>query len=522
MSESRVPGYRVAWPSALLGLGLATFAVVGLSGPGRIDIVDGQTRYEVGRSLVEHGDSVVRDERIWFAVFPGRDAQPYSYYRFPQSLVAAGAILAADGAGSVSEGRRQFFFVLCGAVACGCLSILYAIWFRLRGCRPIAALGWAAAGVFCTPMWYYGTSTFDEYLGTTVLIAAIVTAAIGRERGRLATAIASGLLLGLAYNCKQPLAAFGLLALACHDNPQRPGRERFLHALLMIMGLLVGIAAEQAYDKYKFPFDKSVEHAEEVQKYGPTFANHQLSAAVALAISPGAGAIWYFPPIFLAAAGLVSRWKKDRRLVWALAFGTLLFLGFFLSLSFFKGDPCWGPRYLTSWFSVLWLFAPAGASKMRGSLVGLLLGLGAAVQILGLSVDPHRLYVERDASSGFGRIDPWLYFEPMLAHILNRPREIIEIARNTTQAEAYTPSPAPTFAFPILDPPYLKERGPDVVQQYRVLNSFRPWWCSMTFLSREERPVNLGNAAAILLAFLSAGLLLLGATVKKADRPLAT
>src|SRR6516164_6696942 len=87
---------RLGWPAALFGLLLLVFAVVALSGPGRIDIVDGQTRYEVARSLVDHGDSVIRDKDVWFAVLPGRDGQPHTNYRFPQSgLGAAGADLRA-------------------------------------------------------------------------------------------------------------------------------------------------------------------------------------------------------------------------------------------------------------------------------------------------------------------------------------------------------------------------------------------------------------------------------------------
>jgi hypothetical protein len=48
----------------LLGLFLAVFAILALTGPGRIDINDGQTRYEVARSLYEHGDVQIRDPDV--------------------------------------------------------------------------------------------------------------------------------------------------------------------------------------------------------------------------------------------------------------------------------------------------------------------------------------------------------------------------------------------------------------------------------------------------------------------------
>ena len=60
------PG-RARWALTLVGLALFVFAVVALTAPGRIDIEDGQTRFEAGRSLIEHGDTAIRDPRlVWF------------------------------------------------------------------------------------------------------------------------------------------------------------------------------------------------------------------------------------------------------------------------------------------------------------------------------------------------------------------------------------------------------------------------------------------------------------------------
>src|SRR5204862_71784 len=81
---------------ALVGLFLLVVSVVSLSGPGRIDIIDGEPRYEVARSLVEHGDVVIRNPEVTFLVMPGRNGRPYSLYRLPQSLAGVAAILLAD------------------------------------------------------------------------------------------------------------------------------------------------------------------------------------------------------------------------------------------------------------------------------------------------------------------------------------------------------------------------------------------------------------------------------------------
>ena len=115
MLLTKAPVLR-SWLAAA-GLGLSVFATVALSGPGRFDNVDGQTRYEVARSLVDHGDHVIRNPSVWFGVFPGRDGQPYTYYRFPQSFLGVPATFGEtrtvfethvlDGALGELYGRRM-------------------------------------------------------------------------------------------------------------------------------------------------------------------------------------------------------------------------------------------------------------------------------------------------------------------------------------------------------------------------------------------------------------------------------
>src|SRR5262249_3045515 len=198
--EARVNA-AILWCAAVAGLSLFVFALVALSGPGRIDIVDGQTRYEVARSLVDHGDSIIRNDQVWFWVFPGRDGRPYTKYRFPQSGLGVPAILLADAFGPVTETRRRFYFSLSGAVVCAILAAAYAVWFRRRGLSVHAAIFWAGAGIFCTPNWFYGTSTFDDILGSAVLVLAFVVAFLSRQRHTVLGAAAAGILLGLAFNC---------------------------------------------------------------------------------------------------------------------------------------------------------------------------------------------------------------------------------------------------------------------------------------------------------------------------------
>jgi hypothetical protein len=97
---------------------------------------------------------------------------------------AAGAALktiwetgaAADATGPVSEDRRKFFFTLTSAVASGVLAVTYAALFRCLGLGRRASLLWATDGVFRMPSWYYGTSTFDDSLGSAAVVLAVAIA----------------------------------------------------------------------------------------------------------------------------------------------------------------------------------------------------------------------------------------------------------------------------------------------------------------------------------------------------------
>jgi hypothetical protein len=485
-------------------LSLFVFAIVALSGPGRIDIVDGQTRYEVARSMVEHGDHVIRDHNVWFWVFPGRDGQLYTKYRFPQSLVGVATILISDALGPVSEARRHFYFSLSGAFFCSLLAIVYAVWFRHQGLSPRAAILWAGAGIFCTPNWFYGTSTFDDILGSTALVVAVVVAFLSRENWARAGALAAGLILGLAFNCKEPLGAFLPVVMAAHLDCRRGLRSQLGEMALIGLGLALGIAAYKVYDWYKYPPGATPDHAALLARYIPLWPGNPLAAILGFAISPGAGVIWYCPTLVLSGWGFASWYGRENWLCRAILLSSAIFVLFLASLTFFKGDPAWGPRYLTPVFALAWLFAPDGASRLVRMRAPLWLALGFLVQLAALSVDPHRLYLERGLPSAFGVSRPWLYFHPAISHLLNRPREIVELLTpGRPPSEAFTPSPAPTFAFPVLD---FVDDGPQAIQKYQVLNSFRPWWISHQHLASEGRPVVIGTSVLVLLALGSFGI----------------
>ena len=409
------------------------------------------------------------------------------------------------------DGRRQFFFTLISAVACGILALCYALWFRRLGHCPRAAIAWALAGIFCTPNWFYGTSVFDDLLGSAAVVLALTLAWYGQEsRPRLFAGL-SGLAVGLAFNCKQPLGLFVLPVLALTVQPGENRRRCLMRMGLVLAGLGAGLLLYEGYEWYKFPPGSTAKHAQLLAQYVSPWPGTPGIALLVLLLSPAAGVFWYCPTLLLSLFGLGSWTRRDKLFVLTLLAACAGFTAFIGSLIFFKGDPSWGPRYSTPVFAVLWIFVPAAASLCSRRYVGTILSLGMLMQLLGLSVDFHRLYVELRFPSGFYQGCPQIYFYPRASHLVNRPREIWEILTAQEPATAYSPAELPTTAMPVLE---RFERGPESVRKYRILNSFRPWWASMRFLPASERPVDLGRTAAMILVVMVCGLGLLGVALK--------
>jgi hypothetical protein len=502
------------WLVALTGLFIATFALIALSGPGRIDIVDGQTRYEVARSLALHGDPIVRNPRVWFSVFPGRDGQRYSYYRLPHSVVGAPAIWIADLLGPESEMRRQFCFVLVSAGAAAALAAVYAMAFRDQGLSKKSACLWAIAGIVCTPNWFYATSTFDEIFGALTLVATVVAAQRSRTGRSVGWLVIAALLLGLAFNVKQPLGAFVLLAMALADDPRQSRKVRCGRAAVLAGGAALSVAFHIGYFRWLFPQSMSSIHGDMLKHYAPLYSGDPLSALWALAVSPGAGVFWYCPAIVVALAGLSPHWRENPRAAWAGLVASLAFIGMVCSLTTFKGDPAWGPRYLTPLAALGWLLVPAGAARLPRPITGLVLSVAAGIQVMALSVDPHRLFLEHRLPGAV--LSAKLNFEPALSHLVQRPRELREvITSNAAKAADFTPADLPTSAPPLVEHIALDGRGP---QRYVIFDTLRPWWVSFQHLPPSARPVRLHVDLLVFGGLFVCGLAMIGVGIKSARR----
>ena len=490
-SDAPPPG---SWPVALFGLWLATAAAFALTGPGRIDIIDGIIRYIVSEGWYERGDSVISLESktavgavdpsdgLIFNVFPGRDGVLYTPYRIPQTVLGVGAIWLADRLGPRDDGRRHFLFSLTSALAGGLAAVGLADWFRQSGMAPRAAVGWAAAGALTTPVWYYATSSFDDILGTA---GVAVGYALARRAGAgpgWGWAAAAGLAGLWVVNCKPPLAVLAAGMFAAADAPGRNWRHRVGVLAVMAAGFAAGVVLYKWYEWVKYPpgTDWLPEY---IERYGPMWTPNPVFGLVSFLAAPGAAFWIYCPPAVLGLAGLVAG-PGDRRTRWAAAAGVVGFTWCIAHLTFFKGPPGWGPRYLTPAFAVLFLYAPAGAARVTRRPARQILAAGAVVQLLGLSVDPWRLHLDQKIPSSHYLIVPWTYFLPQFSDLPQRPVQIATILRNPPPIQySLTDNPAdPTPAMYYSQVTRLQAR-------YYYLGGFRPWVLAYRHLPADRRPL---------------------------------
>lgn len=502
-------------PLTTVGIFMVVFSLLALSGPGRIDIVDGQARFEVAKSIALHGDAVVRNPAVWFSIFPGRDGLPFSYYRFPHSVLGAIAILVSDLAGPKTDPRRHFFFVLVSAAAAAALACVYFFWFRRTGLRHGQALAWAIAGIVCTPAWYYGTSTFDDILAALAVTAAVVVSLAVRAFPQLRWAFLAGALFGLAFNVKEPLGAFAVVGIWALDRGTDPSMRRVKRAGIFVLGLSLGFALYFGFDLYKFPPGTKAAHAALLAKYVPPFPGHFVLGLLALGLSPCAGFIWYAPSVVLSMAGVRRVFQGEHGLTRAFLVSCAIFFGFIAAISFCKGDPAWGPRYLTPLYAVLWLAAPAGSRRLRFTVTALLLSLSVGIQFLALSADPSTIHLRRNFSPALSAYYPIVHFDWRNAQLIDRPQELVDIWRTRKDAgERFSWSDPPTSQEDLL--PW-SDDGADAIKRYKLLNAFRPWWISYRYIPINERPVTIGRAAAWMLATLFIGASLLAVAGRYGD-----
>lgn len=490
-----------------LGVFLLCAAVYGAVGPGRIDMIDGQYRFEVAKNILEDGSVQIRDLYLGGAVAGLLGA--YSSYGISGSLVALPLLILSSTLGPPSIDRDQFFFsftsTLFGAAAAALLFVFYT---RL-GIDRRRALAWTAVAAFATLLFTGAVTVFDQIQHGFFILAACCCAYEGSRRDSMALMALGGASLAVLVNFQETYAiVFPTLAIAGLADAGSPGnRRRAVERILVFLFVGgIGILFYLAFNNFRFGSllfsGKGVNH--------PSPLGNPLIGLPGLLVSPGKSIFLYSPAIIVALAGLPRLLRLQRALGLAIVATAGAHLALISTVSFYGGDWCWGPRYFNATLPLLSLgfpFAAMAAGTTRRMVFGALIAISLAIQVMGLSLDHHRFFYARSLPAFFWYTQRTFYFRE--SALFARPGEIAESIRDGVPEEVvgFRPGPYPgllTYAVfggwdrPDLPPPVWMRR-------YAVFWLPRPWPLWMQTIPEEGRPIDVGGALAALLVVGLAG-----------------
>ena len=520
------------------GLFFMVLGVYVLSGPGRIDIIDGEARFDVALNWLVKGQPIVTDRWIGPIVgVPGVGGFYYSYYGPAASFLSIPLVWLGVIIHPHSLQPSQFLFSLTSAVfGAGIASVLFLFYLEL-GVAVRRAVAWTLASSFATYVWAISTSTFDNAQHGFFAIAALYLAFVSARRKSWVYALSGGLFAGVLFLYQEYfLLIFPALALATLDgslvdSSARPrpaktqesliarmasipremlhaigtqvreairgsedARQSFLRYGVFFCGPLLCVVLMFVYNDIRFGswFDDGKLRLAAGRGYH--FFGSPLAGLLTLLVSPGKSIFLYSPPIVLAIAGARGLWRRRPGLMIAVSVSTVILVSFLSCIKFASGDWCWGPRYLTALLPLWALAFPfIPQFKARRSVLIAVIAAGVVVQVLGLSVENQRFFFERGLNDFFWAENPWFYLQH--SAFFARFQEFASLTTGVpSSARAFNSIPQPDWTtYSLLGPPGNVPRAlaPVWMQNFQIFYLPRPWPLWVSALDPTKRPVPL-------------------------------
>jgi hypothetical protein len=488
-----------------------------LSGPGRIDMIDGQNRFEVAWNLVEQGRPIVRD--VFLPARTGLSGARYSLYGPAASFASVPLVWMGHLLGEADGELARFLFSFTSAFfAAASLALLVSWWTRL-GIPRRRAFGWALVVGGASLLWPTSTSVFDQSQHAFFVLLSVYAGFRSTDSAQpRAWATLSGLAAGILMLYQIPYGVFApVLALSLLDRESpatfKPALPRLLSfAVPWSLCLLIWGAYNLA--RFGSPTDIGAFP-------GHPLLGNPVVGLLDLTISPGKGILWYSPIIVLQVWAFPSLWRKSRAIalpVGGMAVGHLLFIA---TLSFHGGDWCWGPRYLVTTLPLLSLGLPfLSLPKRRRWFVKSIVGAGLAVQLLGLSMDHQGFFFAHSLRPWFWT-DSWANFRrSQLSYRVKEIRDAFGTKVNT--GRPFRPGPYPsllTYTIFGPSPSVPTAQYPRWMNDYPVFYLPRPWPLWMRWLPEKRRPIPLIPATLALTGMLTLGTLWVRRGLAAGDLP---
>lgn len=389
---------------------------------------DPPSRYLEARSLVDHGDLIIRpkpDEVDYPGIYPGKDGRLYSYFGKGQSILfTVPYYICSRWLGIESDKLiRSIISLTIFPLSLGLTALVFFLLLREFAFAPRSCYIAAILLIFTTGIWQLS----KEGQEGNHLVFYFTLMAYGLKRyentGSLKALALSALAVSAAFLtrsdtaptvlCYLAMAAFLIYQKHKTSNKNKFQTAPFLASLILVIALtlpslIIYIAINQKL------FGNSLTGLEGQDKL---FSLSLLPVGLkGLLLSPGRSLFLYNPILLLALPGLILLARHHCR--WAI-FILLAFTGCLLlhaAYPVFHGNCCWGPRYLVRHFSLLFIPVAffglylAKASFLRRSTFVTIAALSLLVQIAAVSLHHNRELGELMAALP----DPWHWtmYEP--------------------------------------------------------------------------------------------------------------
>jgi hypothetical protein len=494
------------------GLFMLVTSLCALAGPGRIDMIDGQYRFEVAHQILASHSDQMQDPALAGALLTA-DGRRFSPYSLIASVTSLPLVWLARHIGPESVAREHVFFSFTSAAFAGATAVLVFLFFVTLGVECRIAVLWVLVLAFATSMLPAGTTVFDQVQHAFFLTAAALLLFVATRRDSLRLAAAAGLVMAVAVSIKEVylalVPAFAIISLWEPDAPA-PARRRSAVRMAVFAGVSVGgICLWIAVNVLRFgdPLSSVKASSTVLSPFGNGFVG-----IPGLLVSPGKGLMFYSPAMLVAIWGLRQLWRRERRLAQAVTAGSIVHLIGMGSLSFYGGDWCWGPRYLVPMMPLVALGFPmvSAAGAGRRVLIGALVAVSFAVQVMGLAIDHHRFFYARSLAPFFWYRNDSFYFRE--SALFARPGELRYSLRHgvPAQAEAFRPGPYPDLPTYAVFGPADSRLAPAWMRSYRVFWLPRPWPFWMMDLPADRRPMDVGRSLMLATAAALAGAIAIG------------
>jgi len=380
---------------------------------------DWYIRYQVTCSIVEHNSFAITPYQVDNRSGPGLHGRTYAQYTLGQTtamipLYLLGRRLAGlphtDCTAPIAPPIVLLTCKLLGPLLGAFLAVLFYATARLLAYRRRVALALAALLAFGTSLWPDVQSNLEHTMESLFLLAAAyaalrytATSAVGHRRSREGRLwlVVMGLAAGLVFVTRVagvialPLLAVYLLLLHRRRWPRAWRRPLVRDLALFGLGALPAVVVNAAYNAVRF--------GSPLLTNPPTKPDHSLGfppwlGLPDLLISPGKGLLWYTPAVLLLVLAARPFWRRcplPATLSAVICGGYLLF---YSNVTYWHGDPAWGPRYLYA--TLPYLILPLGEMfgrwrtyrlPLRGVLVGVL-AASLLVQFSAVSVSYWRSF----------------------------------------------------------------------------------------------------------------------------------